>query len=1176
MTTEELKINITVNSDDAESKLESLRSKITEIASLSEKGNFQHLGELSKSIRSMAGSADKLSGVAQSLKAITQHAQALGSNLAGIKENKDAFNGMSRSIKSATAALEGAEKASSKGGGLFSNLGTASFGDIAGSIVSDFKRIGSAGAKVAQIPFKMLFQPMQGLATRVAGLTQGFGHLFHTIGRVAFMRAIRGAIRMVTQALKEGVGAVYDWAGAVGNGFVNTMNSITTSLTYFRNSIGAAISPILDAIAPVLDAVIDKCVAVINVFNQMIATLTGASTWRKAEKVATSFGGATNNAAKGANNANKAAKELKRTLLGFDEINRLDAPDSGSGSGGSGGGGGGGSSGAGALTFTNQPISDAVENFADMLRNAWEKGDFTEVGDLIGQKIGEALLSVPWETKIQPAVSKLATSFGTLLNGLLDYNGKGGKKMWDGIAYTVYNAINTALIGYTDFFSSVHWEGIGQGVGAALKKALMNINWNDGENSVSTALAAFPNAVIKALEGFCKEFTVEDFHLVGWRIGYTVADALLRIDWSGFFNGTFNIARRILNALNGALEGFGSKWGEIKDAILKGIKSVPSSKWLLLGQDIGRLIVNAVRFIANIVDAFVNALETADWKSIIDGIKQGIKNKINWDDARNDIGGWIVKHLGTLSLILSFIVGSTALKTTASVLRHMVMNSIVGGSGGKSLLEWAKGLTCVASLLLGISMLKNTVDKEGVDSDAFKKQLGSGIAGAIAGLAFLGLSGTGLGFLIGVTLNLDVKKVLSNVAEKVIEVKDDMMKKLPGWFKDLMGWDTDTKKSTPSELWGQATGISAPNSTTKVIESPLDKIKKTAGNIFSNVMESLSTFSIGGNVVYADQLPKTTPKTTTKPVNTGAVTNLTPPKSNVSEVFTPTGQQYKVDVTGKLVKVEDGLTDKQKTVNNGTLSVKQAIDNILAGDKSTKNWTAIYDYFKGKGVTGTTITDFIAEYIKRTGKNNALTGNKITGFVAEFIKRIQKKGVNIFSGNTISNFVAEFIKRTQKKGVNVFSGSVISGFIAQIVDRVVKWKNPLDQFIEFIAKITKKTTSSDGKGATGGIYKNGRWQPVQRYASGGLIGTSGQMFIAREAGPELVGTLGGNTAILNNDQIVSSVSNGVAKAVSAVLGGQGNNPIEVIVKVDSEVLYRSVQKGERKANGRYGTVVALG
>ena len=61
--------------------------------------------------------------------------------------------------------------------------------------------------------------------------------------------------------------------------------------------------------------------------------------------------------------ANDAAKELRRTLLGFDEINRLDAPDKSSGSGGSGGGGGAGASGAGALAFTEQPISSSAYDF---------------------------------------------------------------------------------------------------------------------------------------------------------------------------------------------------------------------------------------------------------------------------------------------------------------------------------------------------------------------------------------------------------------------------------------------------------------------------------------------------------------------------------------------------------------------------------------------------------------------------------------------------------------------------------------------------------------------------------------------------------------------------------------------------------------------------------------------
>ena len=59
--------------------------------------------------------------------------------------------------------------------------------------------------------------------------------------------------------------------------------------------------------------------------------------------------------------------------------------------------------------------------------------------------------------------------------------------------------------------------------------------------------------------------------------------------------------------------------------------------------------------------------------------------------------------------------------------------------------------------------------------------------------------------------------------------------------------------------------------------------------------------------------------------------------------------------------------------------------------------------------------------------------------------------------------------------------------------------------------------------ADGGVFFGGSWKPIKKYAVGGLP-NMGQMFVAREAGPELVGTLGGHTAVMNNDQIVSSVS----------------------------------------------------
>jgi hypothetical protein len=50
-------------------------------------------------------------------------------------------------------------------------------------------------------------------------------------------------------------------------------------------------------------------------------------------------------------------------------------------------------------------------------------------------------------------------------------------------------------------------------------------------------------------------------------------------------------------------------------------------------------------------------------------------------------------------------------------------------------------------------------------------------------------------------------------------------------------------------------------------------------------------------------------------------------------------------------------------------------------------------------------------------------------------------------------------------------------------------------------------------------------------ASGGVV-DYGQLFIAREAGPELVGTIGSSTAVANNDQIVAGIQYGVAQANS--------------------------------------------
>lgn len=71
------------------------------------------------------------------------------------------------------------------------------------------------------------------------------------------------------------------------------------------------------------------------------------------------------------------------------------------------------------------------------------------------------------------------------------------------------------------------------------------------------------------------------------------------------------------------------------------------------------------------------------------------------------------------------------------------------------------------------------------------------------------------------------------------------------------------------------------------------------------------------------------------------------------------------------------------------------------------------------------------------------------------------------------------------------------------------------------------------------------------YAQGGFP-VMEKAFIAREAGPELVGTLNGRNAVVNNNQIVQSVSRGVSKAFMA--GWCKAGPVDVEVYLDGKQL----------------------
>ena len=90
-------------------------------------------------------------------------------------------------------------------------------------------------------------------------------------------------------------------------------------------------------------------------------------------------------------------------------------------------------------------------------------------------------------------------------------------------------------------------------------------------------------------------------------------------------------------------------------------------------------------------------------------------------------------------------------------------------------------------------------------------------------------------------------------------------------------------------------------------------------------------------------------------------------------------------------------------------------------------------------------------------------------------------------------------------------------------------------------------------------------------ADGGFV-DEGQMFVAREAGPELVGTIGNRTAVANNDQIVQAVSTGVASAVSAVLGSRssGNNR-PIVLNINGREFARATYADQQAVAREHGS-----
>ena len=87
-------------------------------------------------------------------------------------------------------------------------------------------------------------------------------------------------------------------------------------------------------------------------------------------------------------------------------------------------------------------------------------------------------------------------------------------------------------------------------------------------------------------------------------------------------------------------------------------------------------------------------------------------------------------------------------------------------------------------------------------------------------------------------------------------------------------------------------------------------------------------------------------------------------------------------------------------------------------------------------------------------------------------------------------------------------------------------------------------------------------------AIGGFPST-GEFFLAREAGPEMVGRIGNKTAVANNDQITTSITNALLSALSQYDFGGSKSPTTIYI--GNKKVYEGYGDYVSEENDRYGT-----
>ena len=611
------------------------------------------------------------------------------------------------------------------------------------------------------------------------------------------------------------------------------------------------------------------------------------------------------------------------------------------------------------------------------------------------------------------------------------------------------------------------------------------------------------------------------------------------------------------------------------------------------------------------------ALAAEGGETFVNGITGIIEDGLNDANIGNTLSGMLFTEAGSVLLGSNFAKWISTAFPSSTLTK--AFTSIAGRFGSASA---SVGGSIIGGVLVGIvggiSMfgagLYDAIKNELTIQNGSLIVLGSTLAGTAIGAIF-GPVGAAVGAGIGAVVGLVTDGVIA-----IVQNWDSIKAGFAKTWEDLVGWWNRVVKpkftavglffqklTTDISFWWDETWNGLCDTAKKLghdLAMKINEIKEKIAQTWENISTKTSqTWSSITNYVSGKWSEiKESASTKFGDIRNKISTKWEEVKSDtsakwisISSSLSSSWNTLKSNASTKFASIKDDIANKWENVRTVTSQKWSVISSSLntAWNNLKSNSSARFGEIKNQ----------IADKWENVKSNTNTVWNNVKSFLSTTWNTMKNKVSTVFTNiKTIA-----FDKWTEIKENMV---DIVGGLKDSVVSTFVTIKNKIGQTIGDLWNSLKlKINDIIGgfermaNGIIGGINAMARalnsmkfdvpdWVPIigggtfrlhipylqevsftrlETYANGGFP-DEGQMFIAREAGAEMVGSIGGHTAVANNDQIVEGIANGVAAANSEQnrLLAEQNRLLRALLEKDSGIsidgrdLTRSVERHQRE------------